>query len=48
MDEDINKLVKALRGMTVPQLRRRYAEVFGEPTRTKSKQHLIKLRMRTE
>jgi len=42
MDEDINNLVKALREMTVPQLKRRYAEVFGEPTRTKSKQHLVK------
>ncbi|MGV6815284.1 MAG: DUF2924 domain-containing protein [Phycisphaerales bacterium] len=28
--------------MTVPQLRQRYAEVFGEPTRTKSRVHLIK------
>ena len=28
--------------LTVPELKRRYAEVFGEPTRTNHKQYLVK------
>ncbi|MBX3384498.1 MAG: DUF2924 domain-containing protein [Phycisphaeraceae bacterium] len=31
-----------LRRMTVGELRREYAEVFGEPTRTNHKQYLVK------
>ncbi len=34
--------VAALRRMTVSQLRQRYAEVFGEPTRSGHRDHLIK------
>jgi len=33
--------ILALRGLTVPLLRERYLEVFGEPTASKSKPHLI-------
>lgn len=39
---DVGKVTKELRACTVDQLRRRYAEVFGEPTRVKHKDHLIK------
>jgi hypothetical protein len=34
--------VEALNRMTVNQLRSRYAEVFGEPTRSFHKQHLVR------
>jgi len=40
--DDIPATVKALGRLTVPELKQRYAEVFGEPTRTNHKQHLIK------
>ncbi len=36
MHDDVAATVKALEQITVPQLKRRYAEVFGEPTRVKS------------
>ena len=39
---DVASKLKALRGMTIPQLRERYAEVFGEPTRSNNKQFLVK------
>lgn len=42
MHESIATTMKELGQMTVPQLKQRYAEVFGEPTRTNHKQHLIK------
>ena len=42
MHESIAATVKELGQMTVPQLKERYAEVFGEPTRTSHKQYLIK------
>lgn len=42
MSDDVRSTIRALQGMTVPQLRERYAEVFGEPTRIKHKQYLIK------
>ena len=42
MHETIAATVKELGQMTVPQLKQRYAEVFGEPTRTSHKQYLIK------
>jgi len=42
MSDDVRSTIRALQGMTVPQLRERYAEVFGEPTPIKHKQYLIK------
>lgn len=39
---DVNAAERALEKMTVPQLKRRYAEVFGEETRTHHKVLLIK------
>jgi len=42
MNENIPTIVRTLEQMTVPQLRARYAEVFGEPTRARHKRHLIK------
>jgi len=39
---DVDKVVKDLSGMTVTQLRERYAEVFGEVARSFNKQHLVK------
>lgn len=40
--DDPNATTKALGNLTVPELKRRYAEVFGEPTRTNHKQYLVK------
>ena len=40
--DDIPATVKALGRLTVPELKQRYAEVFGEPTRTNHKQYLVK------
>ncbi|KAA0217423.1 MAG: DUF2924 domain-containing protein [Leptolyngbya sp. PLA3] len=40
--DDIPATVKALGRLTVPEVKRRYAEVFGEPTRSNHKQHLVK------
>jgi len=42
MATDITATVKELGTLTVPQLKQRYAEVFGEPTRTNHKRYLIK------
>ena len=42
MSIDIDDAVQALKRMTVTQLRARYGEVFGEPTRSFNKQHLVK------
>jgi len=40
MGLDVTKEVVALRRMTVPDLRRRYAEAFGEETRCRHKEYL--------
>ena len=37
MNLNVEKEVAALRRMSVGQLRQRYAEVFGEPTRSRHK-----------
>lgn len=42
MPIDVDAAVRALHQKTVPQLRLRYAEVFGEATRSFNKQHLVK------
>lgn len=42
MPEDANVTVLALGKLTVPELKQRYAEMFGEPTRSNHKQHLVK------
>jgi hypothetical protein len=42
MPDDTNSTVLALGRLTVPELKQRYAEVFGEPTRTNHKQYLVK------
>jgi len=39
---NVGKMVSELRGMTVGELRRKYAEVFGEPTRSYHKDYLIR------
>lgn len=39
---DVKAAERALSQMTVPQLRRRYAELFGDGTRTHHKTLLIK------
>ena len=39
---DIPQQLAALRGMTVSQLRERYREVYGEPTRSRNKDYLRK------
>ena len=42
MATDIPHTMMDLGKLTVPQLKQRYAEVFGEPTRTNHKRYLIK------
>lgn len=42
MPIDVDAAVRTLNRMTVPQLRERYAEVFGEQARSSNKQHLVK------
>lgn len=42
MGIDVDAPVRDLQRMAVKQLRERYGEVFGEPTRSFNKQHLIK------
>jgi hypothetical protein len=42
MAESIETLVMKLKSMTVAALRQRYGELFGEPTNSFSKPHLIK------
>lgn len=39
---DINAEVAAMNRMTVGELRERYAEVFGEPSRSGNKTHLVR------
>lgn len=42
MNEEVRKQVAALERMTVTELKRRYAEVFGEPARSCSRQWLFR------
>jgi len=42
MAMNIGKEVAAMQRMTVAELRRKYAEVFGKETRSRHKQHLIR------
>lgn len=42
MSQNIEAAVAALERLTVGQLRQRYAEVFGEPTRSHHKRHLVR------
>lgn len=42
MSDEIHATVRDLGRLTVPELKQRYAEVFGEPTRVNHKQYLIK------
>ncbi len=42
MDEAVYREMEQLHGMQVEELRERYREVFGEPIRTKHKQHLVR------
>jgi hypothetical protein len=42
MAEPVTTLIHDLAGLTVPELRRRYLEVFGEPTRCGHKRHLVR------
>ncbi len=39
---DVARELAAMRRMTVTQLRARYVEVIGEPTRSSNRQHLIR------
>ena len=39
---ELRRQLAALEGMTLSQLRERFLEVVGEPTTSKSKQHLVK------
>ena len=39
---NVGREMKALEDLTVPELRQRYAEVFGEPSRCRHKRYLIK------
>jgi len=39
---NVGKMMSELRGMTVGELRRRYAEVFGEQTRSYHKDYLVR------
>jgi hypothetical protein len=41
-DRDVDRDVKALKGMSVPKLAEKYLELYGEPTRSRNRQHLIK------
>jgi len=42
MSLNMKKELAALEQMTVGQLHKRYAEVFGEPVRSRHKQYLIR------
>ncbi len=42
MSQNVQQQRKLLQSMTLPELQRRYAEVFGEPTRTRHKQSLVR------
>jgi hypothetical protein len=39
---DIDQEIAALRQLTVPELRARHQELFGEPSRSAHKQHLVR------
>ncbi len=42
MTINVGQLLRQLRQMTVPELRQKHAEVFGEPARSSHKQHLLR------
>lgn len=42
MSPEVRKQIEALGDLTVPELRERYAEVFGEETRSRHRRFLIK------
>ena len=42
MDLNVGKVVTALKGMTVDELHAKYAEVFGEATKTRHKDFLLR------
>lgn len=42
MDLDIGKEIAAMKRMTVNELRAKYAEVFGEETKARHKQWLMR------
>jgi hypothetical protein len=42
MHLDLDRELKLLQQMTVPELQARHAEVFGQPTKTHNKLHLIR------
>ncbi len=42
MGLNVGTMVSELRRMTVPELRRKYAEVHGEETRSRHREHLIR------
>jgi hypothetical protein len=42
MDDAVYRAIEQLHAMRVEELRQRYQEVFGEPSRTKHKLHLIR------
>jgi hypothetical protein len=42
MNLNLDREAAALRRMTIPQLRRRYADVFGEATRAGNRDWLVK------
>jgi hypothetical protein len=42
MDDAVYRAIEQLHTMQVEELRQRYQEVFGEPSRTKHKLHLIR------
>jgi len=42
MDDTVYRAIEQLHTMPVEELRQRYQEVFGEPSRTKHKLHLIR------
>lgn len=42
MQINVTKEVSAMQRMTIGQLRAKYADVFGEPTRSRHKEYLIK------
>ncbi|MHC4137301.1 MAG: DUF2924 domain-containing protein [Planctomycetota bacterium] len=42
MTRDIQRQIRELEGLTVGQLRQRYAELFGEASRSSNRRHLIR------
>lgn len=41
-DREVDRNVNALKTMSVPDLAKKYLELYGEPTRSRNRQHLIK------